>query len=256
MNSSGRPPTFSTPQPTRTFPFAQTPSNTPFLFHAPAGVTPPPAGFWKPPQDFSPRKAFPPVVETADVSMGDVTNSPTSVNQETKGDASTTDEEQAVATLPARKVSTNAVKRVIKGRRRAQSRIAKRSIEEDENGCDSETEEEEYTREGLINHHYTFNMPGLPANRADMLLGCVGSILVLFFNLMEFTAAIHSSSLTSLSFWYSCIWLSTLLLTCREMLSTVWRSIGLVGTYCILHFPAADHQYRSTRASGGVRANV
>ena len=256
MNSSGRPPTFSTPQPTRTFPFAQTPSNTPFLFHAPAGMTPPPTGFWKPPQDFSPGKAFPPVVETADVSMGDVTNSPGSINQETKEDASTTDEEKAVATLPVRTVSTNAVKRVIKWRRRAQSRIAKRSIEEDEKGCDSETEEEGYTREGPINHHYTFNMPGLPANRADMLLGCVGLIPISFFNLMEFTAAIHSSSSTSLVFWSSSSLLSTLLLTCREMLSTVWRSIGLVGTYCILHFTASDHQYSSTGASVGVRANV
>jgi hypothetical protein len=144
-------------------------------------MTPPPAGFWKPPQDFSPEKAFPPVAETADVSMDDVTSSPSSVNKETKKDASTTDEENTVAVVPARKVSTNAVKRVIKGRRRAQSRIAKRSVEEDEKGSDSETEDEGYTREGPINHHYTFNMPGLPANRSEvpyMLLGCVGSILI------------------------------------------------------------------------------
>ena len=153
--------------------------------------------------------------------MGDVTHSPSSVNQETKEDASTTDEEWAAATLPARKVSTNAVKRVVKWRQRAQSRIAKRSIEEDERGYDSETEEEGYTKEGLINHHYTFNMPGSPANHADMLLGCVGSTLISFYNLMEFTTAIHSSSSTSLLFWYSSIWLSTLLLMCREMLSTV-----------------------------------
>ena len=160
-------------------------------------MTPPPAGFWEPPQDFSPKKAFPPVVETADVSMGDVTTSPGSVNRETKEDTSTTDEEKAVATVPSRKVSTNAVKRVFKWRRRAQSRIEKQSIEEDERGCDSETEEEGYTREGPINHHYTFNMPGLPANRAKvpyMLLGCVESILILPFDLMEFIAAIHSYS--------------------------------------------------------------
>ena len=166
-------------------------------------MTPPPAGFWEPPQDFSPGKAFPPVVETADVSMGDVTTSPGSVNKETKEDTSITDEERAVATVPSRKVSTNAVKRVFKGRRRAQSRIGRQSIEEDEGGCDSETEEEGYTREGPINHHYTFNMPGLPANRAKvpyMLLGCVESILILLSNLMEFTAAIHSYSLTSLLF--------------------------------------------------------
>jgi len=140
-------------------------------------MTPPPAGFWKPPQDFSPVKAFPPVVETADVSMGDVTSSPSSVKEK---DAST-DEENAVVVLGARKVSTNAVKRVIKGRRHAQSRIAKRSVERDEIGSDSETEDEGYTRDGPINHHYTFNIPGLPANRSEvpyMLLGCVGSILI------------------------------------------------------------------------------
>ena len=81
--------------------------------------------------------------------------------------------------------------------RRAQSRIAKQGIEEDERGCDSETEEEGYTRGGPINHHYTFNMPGLPANRAKvpyMLLGCVESILILPFNLMEFVATIHNYS--------------------------------------------------------------
>jgi len=44
-------------------------------------MTSPPAGFWEPPQDFSPEKAFPPVVATADVSMGDVTASPGSVNK-------------------------------------------------------------------------------------------------------------------------------------------------------------------------------
>ena len=129
--------------------------------------------------------------------MGDVTTSPGSVNRETKEDTSTTDEEKAVATVPSRKVSTNAVKRVFKWRRRAQSRRAKQGIEEDERGYDSETEEEGYTREGPINHHYTFNMPGLPANRAKvpyMLLGCVESILILPFDLMGFIAAIHSYS--------------------------------------------------------------
>ena len=80
--------------------------------YAPASMMPPPAGFWEPPQDFSPKKAFPSVVETADVSMGDDTTSPGSVNRETKEDTSTTDEEKAVATVPSRKVSTNAIKRV------------------------------------------------------------------------------------------------------------------------------------------------
>jgi len=144
-------------------------------------MTPLPAEFWKPPQSFSPEKAFPLVAETADVSMGDVTSSPNSVNKETKEDSLTTDEENTVKVLPARKVSTNAVKRVVKWRRRAQSQIAKRSTKEDEKGSDSETEDERYTREGPINHHYNFNMPGLPANRSEvpyMLLVCVVSILI------------------------------------------------------------------------------
>ena len=147
-------------------------------------MTPLPAGSWRPPQDFSPERAFPPVVETADVSMGDVTSSPNSVNEgtkETKEEPSTTDEETVVADLPVRKVSTNAVKRVIKSRWRAQSRVAKRGIKEDGKGSDSETEDEGYTREGPVNHHYTFNMPGLPANRSEvpyMLLGWVRSILI------------------------------------------------------------------------------
>ena len=152
---------------------AQTATETPFLFHTPAGMTPPPAGFWKPPQDFSPEKAFPPVAETtADVSMDDITNSPSSIKKEARKDASI-DKENAGAIILARKVSTNAVKRVNKGRRRVYSRIAQPS--EDEQGSESGTEDEGYTREGSINHHYTFNLPGLPANRSEvpyMLLGC------------------------------------------------------------------------------------
>jgi len=201
MNSSGRPPAFATPPPARTFPFAETPSNTPFLFHPPASITPPPAGFWKLPQDFSPEKAFPPVVETADVSMNDVTSNPGSIKKESKKDAST-DAEGADAVILARKVSTNAVKRVIKGRRRAHNRIANRSVEKaDEQESESETEDEGYTRESSINHHYTFNIPGLPVDRSElpyMLLGCVESITISVLNLMEFTTAMYSFSSTSL----------------------------------------------------------
>ena len=112
--------------------------------------------------------------------MHDITSSPSSIKKEARKDASI-DEEKSGAIIPARKVSTNAVKRVNKSRRRAHSRIAKPSVEEDEQGSESETDDEGYTRESSINHHYTFNIPGLPATRSEvpyMLLGCGGSILL------------------------------------------------------------------------------
>lgn len=202
MNTSGRSLAFSKPQPARTLPFAQAASNTPFLFHTPAGMAPPPPDFWEPPQDFSPKKAFPPVVETADVSMDDVLSSPSAVKKDAEKGASA-DEGNAGVVIPARKISTNAVKRVMKGRRRASSRTPKQSIEDDEQASESEVESEGYTRESPINHHYTFNLPGLPANRSEvpyMLLGYVGSIPISFFYLMECTAAMYNSSSISLSF--------------------------------------------------------
>ena len=71
-------------------------------------MTPPPPGPWEPPRDFSPEKAFPPVAEAADISMDDVTSSPSSIKTETKQDTSM-DEKNGGAVLPARKVSTNAL---------------------------------------------------------------------------------------------------------------------------------------------------
>jgi hypothetical protein len=112
--------------------------------------------------------------------MDEITSSPSSIK---KKDA-WANEETSGAVISTRRVSTKAVTRVNKGRQRARSRIATRSTEEeDEQRSESETEEEGYTRESSVNHHYTFNLPSLPANRSEvpyMLLGYVGPSLIPF----------------------------------------------------------------------------
>jgi hypothetical protein len=85
-----------------------------------------------------------------------------------------------LTTIPTRKVSTSAVKRVYRERQQVRSRgVKKASIVEEDEGSDTEEysgEENQPRRTDSItsNHHYTFNMPGIPADRSQvpyMLLG-------------------------------------------------------------------------------------
>lgn len=87
--------------------------------------------------------------------------------------------------VPTRRVSTHAANRVYRERHRARNRATRRRkgvAEEEEDGDSDDTEEDERLvgRQGVdsitANHHYTFNMPGVPVNRSEvpyMLLGCV-----------------------------------------------------------------------------------
>lgn len=87
--------------------------------------------------------------------------------------------EERLPLLPTRKASTNSINRLHRERQRTRSKLAQRRDIDDEE--DDETEEEQMIgRQGgdsiTANHHYTFNMPGMPANRSEvpyMLLGCV-----------------------------------------------------------------------------------
>lgn len=92
------------------------------------------------------------------------------------------EEEEKQPLVPIRKVSTNAVGRVYRERQRVRSRLSQRrkgTMDEDDDEDDTE-DEQLVGRQGgdsiTANHHYTFNMPGMPANRSEvpyMLLGCV-----------------------------------------------------------------------------------
>lgn len=186
MTSSGFKPVLTIPQPARNTPppFAQSPTNTPFLFHTPTKSTPPPNLFWKPPTDFSPSKAFPstasPAQEVADISMDDQNSSPLASKTQKRYE---NDQNENLAVVPTRKVSTSAVKRVYRERQRARSRGSRRQgileEEEEESTTDEYSgDENQLNRNESItsNHHYTFNMPGIPADRSEvpyMLLGCV-----------------------------------------------------------------------------------
>jgi hypothetical protein len=94
------------------------------------------------------------------------------------------DEEEKLPLVPTRRMSTHAVNRVYRERNKTRNRASQRRkgiVEEDDSDSnDNEEDERLVGRQGVdsvtANHHYTFNMLGVPANRSEvpyMLLGCV-----------------------------------------------------------------------------------
>lgn len=109
--------------------------------------------------------------------------------------------EEETSKLPlvaSRKVSTNAVSRVYRERHKARSRLAQQRRETVDES-DEETEDEQLmARQGgdsiTANHHYTFNMPGMPADRSEvpyMLLGYVQFLFNLSLVLVFLYIIIH-----------------------------------------------------------------
>jgi len=200
MNSTGFRPGFSSaPQSNRqTSPypsFTQSPSSTPFLFHTSSVSPPPPNLFWKPPATDTTSRAGPmasPSQEVADVSMEDPSSSLLTSKIKPKEEpvlgtarerpSKEEREEERLPLVPTRRVSTNAVSRIYRERYKARNKATgrqRRPLEEEND--DSESEDELVaSRQGVesitANHHYTFNMPSVPANRSEvpyMLLGYV-----------------------------------------------------------------------------------
>ncbi|KAJ6519241.1 Di-sulfide bridge nucleocytoplasmic transport domain-containing protein [Mycena sanguinolenta] len=156
--------------------------NIPFIFQTPPRQGSPSPYPWAPPPNFSPAKAFPqasPGPELRDVDMREA--SPP------KAEAGPTSPENNGAVVPARKVSTGGMRRVLKSRMK--SALSMSTVPEsrgDERDPYSDSDDEGEGRltgtSSTTSNHYTLNIPSPPAPQSDVPYILLG-YLQFFFNL-------------------------------------------------------------------------